>query len=349
VVDGSGNELGFVFRTSPVADDTIGYQGPTDTLVGLDKSRRVIGLRLRKSFDNDPYVRYVRDEDYFLNFFNERSLPELAELDLFEARVEGVSGATMTSLAVAESLVAAAKEMPVVEASTSDDEWLSLEIDARNAGTLAIALLGLIVGFGPAWLRRGVLRRVFQLVVIGGLGLLNGDLISMAVIVGWSSRGVPWQFAPGLVALVALTLLIPMTSREQIYCNHLCPHGALQQLLLKRLPWQLRPGRVANRLLALVPLLLLVAMVVIVVRELPVSLVDLEPFDAWIFKAAGVATIAIAVAGLLASLVVPMAYCRFGCPTGAMLNFIRFNGDSDRWSYRDTAGVGLLVIVAALM
>ena len=57
--------------------------------------------------------------------------------------------------------------------------------------------------------------------------------------------------------------------------------------------------------------------------SLPVSLVDIEPFDAWVFRVAGWATITVAIVGLVASLFVPMAYCRYGCPTGALLKFLQ--------------------------
>ena len=80
----------------------------------------------------------------------------------------------------------------------------------------------------------------------------------------------------------------------------------------------------------------------------PVSLVAIEPFDAWHGWIAGAATISIFVAGLLAALVEPMAYCRLGCPTGAVLDYLRFHGSSDRWTRRDTAALGLLVLAIGL-
>ena len=82
--------LGYVFRTSPSADNLVGYQGATDTLVMLDADENVLGIQLRNSFDNEPYVGYVKEEEYFLNLFNDRTLAEVATLNLFEARVEGV-------------------------------------------------------------------------------------------------------------------------------------------------------------------------------------------------------------------------------------------------------------------
>ena len=56
VMDDTGRALGSVFRTSPAADATIGYQGPTDTLVALSREDKVLGILIRNSYDNEPYV-----------------------------------------------------------------------------------------------------------------------------------------------------------------------------------------------------------------------------------------------------------------------------------------------------
>jgi hypothetical protein len=74
----------------------------------------------------------------------------------------------------------------------------------------------------------------------------------------------------------------------------------------------------------------------------------LEPFDAWLIRVAGWGTITVAVVGLIASLFVPMAYCRYGCPTGALLKFVRYAGHGDTFGRRDTAAL-LLVAAAAVM
>ena len=59
-------------------------------------------------------------------------------------------------------------------------------------------------------------------------------------------------------------------------------------------------------------------------------------------------TIALAVGGLVASLFVPMAYCHYGCPTGALLNFIRARGRADRFGRADVAALLLVALAAAL-
>jgi NosR/NirI family nitrous oxide reductase transcriptional regulator len=362
VLHEKGMRQGRVLRTSPAADNVTGYQGPTDTLIAFDdesgRAPQIIGIRLRSSFDNeDPdnpgsdYVGYVRNDDYFLSSFNGKTLAELAALDLVEAQVEGVSGATMTSMAVAEGLVAAARSAELERTSTKPEVLASfppgqtIHFTWRSVATVVLVLIGVF----PGLIRRGKSRRVLQLAVIVLLGIVNGDLVSQAVLIGWAQHGVPWRLAPGLVVVVASALLVPMVTRQQPYCHHLCPHGAVQQILIHRVRWQWKVPRRLHLALSAMPFLLLLAVVVIPMGGLPISLVDLEPFDAWVIGLAGVAAATIAIVGLVASLFVPMAYCRYGCPTGALLQFLRFHGRRDRFSIQDAAAILLAIVAAAFV
>jgi hypothetical protein len=45
---------------------------------------------------------------------------------------------------------------------------------------------------------------------------------------------------------------------------------------------------------------------------------------------------------------VPLAYCRFGCPTGALLNYLRLQGPGDRFGRRDVAALTLLALAVGL-
>ena len=60
------------------------------------------------------------------------------------------------------------------------------------------------------------------------------------------------------------------------------------------------------------------------------------------------ATITIALVGLAASLVVPQAYCKYGCPTGAVLELVRSHGRADRFNRRDAIAALLLAIATVL-
>ena len=352
VLGGAGEALGRIYRSSPHSDNLVGYGGPTDVAVGVDPGGRVIGMMVHGTYDTEKYVGWVLEEAAFMKMFNGKTMEEIAGFDLEQNEVEGVSGATMTSMTMAEAVLAMAKaEVQGTPgegiAALHTESWTVSEIGSRGIGTALVVAFGLVMAFtrlrGVRWL-----RICFQLVLIGYLGLINGDLISQALLVGWAQNGWAWRFAPGLLLLVAAALLVPLVAGKQVYCHQLCPHGAAQQLVKNWLPKRFRIG-VPKRLsivLRLVPFLLLILVIVVGVRQLAFNLVSIEPFDAYLIQVAGWATITIAVVGLVAALFVPMAYCRYGCPTGAMLTFLWAGGRADKFSRRD--GLALICLLLAI-
>lgn len=350
VFDERGERLGAFVRSSPAGDDILGYQGPTDTLILLGLDGYVKGLTIRGSFDNtepEDFVGYVRDElrhdDYFESLFVGKSLEELAQLDPEEAGIEGVSGATMTSMSIAYALPRAAKSA----VTPKEPPQPMFVFSWRDTGTIVVLAFALVLTFSKLRRLRWV-RIAFQIVLVVYLGFMNGDMISQTLIVGWAQSGMPWRLAPGLVLLTLAALAVPLLSKKQPYCHHICPFGAAQQLVKNRLPWRVRLPRRLSKLLHLIPALLLLLVIFAAFLHLPIDLAGIEPFDAFLFRIAGWATLTIAGVGLVASAFVPMAYCRFGCPTGSLLNYFRYNARSDRITHRDIFAVLLLAIAIVI-
>jgi polyferredoxin len=77
------------------------------------------------------------------------------------------------------------------------------------------------------------------------------------------------------------------------------------------------------------------------------NLANWEGFDAWLWRSAGIATITIAIVGLIASIFSPLAYCKFGCPTGALFKFLRKSSGAKQFSLRDLIS-GILCLAAFL-
>lgn len=353
VLDSRRDRLGYMQRTSPSSDNVVGYQGPTDSLIAFDASEQIIGIAVGESYDNEPYVGYVRTDKYFRKLFNGQTLKDLAQTDWEAAEIEGVSGATMTSQAVAKGIIAAATaqfERQSTRSSTPAQQPTNPAFfrltSRRDMSTIGLALLGVVFAF-TRWKRTRWLRVLFQILLIGWLGLVNGDMLSQAMWVGWAQSGVPFSNALGLVCLTGVALILPITTGKNVYCAHICPHGAVQQLLRNRLPSRLRIPRRFESMLRWLPVSLLAWVVIVAILHLPFSLVDIEPFDAWLWPITGVAALSVAIIGLVASLFIPMAYCRYGCPTGKLLDYLRATSCS-RWTRRDTAGMVLLIIAVAL-
>ena len=343
ILDINGTKLGQTGRSSPHADQIIGYQGPVDSLLVFDTNGSLTGMKIRSSFENEPYADYPNDDAYFASLFTGRSISQLADMNLTEEEVEGVSGATMTSMAMAEGIVKTAtiweqEKLLNQEAKKSFINW-----KARDYGSLAVILLAGFVAFN----KRGktkFFRVSLQVLLVCYLGLVNGDILSQALFAGWAQSGVPWERAPILALLTLAALLVPMTTGKAFYCHQLCPHGAAQQWMRKFRKNPVRLPKKLDGILKFLPVGLLGLVVIFAFTASAREVAILEPFDAYVWEVAGGITIAIALLSLVASAFVPMAYCRYGCPTGAMLKLFEFGKNDQGWSRRDYFSFALLVL-----
>ena len=146
----------------------------------------------------------------------------------------------MTARAIADGIKR--RSMSEVAAQASP-RWRPKPRDCALAGVIAGALVMSFTSLrGHRWS-----RIAWQLLLVGYVGMVNHDLLSLALLGGWAANGLALKAAPGLVLLAAAALLVPWTTRRQLYCHQICPHGAARQLLggLRRLlhSWSHRQGR----------------------------------------------------------------------------------------------------------
>lgn len=343
VLDAKGTRLAIATRTSPVADAIVGYKGPTDVLMLLSPDAKTLrSIRVRKSFETKRYLGYVTGDDYFMRLFDGKSVDQLSQLDFEKEKIEGVSGATQTSWALAEGLKQRANRL-LLDLREQAPAYAKIRWRWQDTGHLVVILSALLMAFtrlrGQAMARN--LHHLF-LVIYGGFWV--GELLSQGLFVGWARHGVPWKNAPGLVLLGVVALTAPIFTRRQLYCHQICPHGALQQLLMKRIKWQWTPPPRVAKALEKVPYALLLVVLFVAITRVSFDLNGIEPFDAYLFTIAGAAAILIALIGLVFSLFTPMAYCKYGCPTGALFKLLRSSGEADRFGLRDWGALGALAL-----
>lgn len=354
IEDSQRQILGTLIRTGPLCDTVIGYQGPTEVLMRYNESGLVTDLILGESFDNQPYVNYVKQEASFWRKFKGRSLESLAQLDLYEEMIDGVSGATMTSIAVAETIRDASaalmehrQQVAQAEAAQLDtgdvaSRKLRWNWSATELITAGLAMAALI--WSRSRLRgRRIPRLLWQLTCLLLLGLVCGNLLSVALWGGWTRGGVPWRLAPGLATLVAVSILAAAVSKGNLYCDHLCPHGILQQWIRprrsRRLWWPLQ------QTLRLSALGVIAVTLLGIVIPLAINLAWLEPFDAYAVRVGVSFSLVLWAASLLLARLQSMAYCRHACPTGKLLDYVRRDASRHRITLVDCA---LLAGVAAI-
>jgi len=339
-VDANGNALGQVGRTSPHADEIIGYQGPIDVLLVLENNGSLKAMQMRSSFENEPYANYPNDDYYLPSLFVGRSIPQLADMNETADQYEGVSGATMTSQAMAKGIVETARQWEAEQKrSEAKQEWVVWGVS--ETGSLGVILLAGFVAFT----KRGktkFFRRSLQILLVCYLGLVNGDILSQSLFAGWAQNGIPWERAPILALLTLAALLVPMTTGKAFYCHQLCPHGAAQQWMGKLRKPSFRLPVKLGKFLETIPFVLLILVLFVAITSSSFPLANLEPFDGYVWEVAGGIAIAILLISLIASAFVPMAYCRYGCPTGAVLKLFEFGPLDNGWNRRDYFSFALL-------
>lgn len=343
VLDARGERIGYALRTMPEAAGIIGYAGWTDTLLVLDTRHRVVGMRVRSTQDTKEHVfEKVAIDEPFMTRLDGLTWDEVASREA-QVGFDDVAGASLSSMAIANGIhhrfrasqLAAEAPPPAVRFG-----W-------QDAGVVAV--LGVACVFTFTRLRRRMwLRRAFQLVLIGYLGFANGQILSQSLMAGWAASGVPWRLAGGLVLMLAAALVVPWATRRQLYCTQVCPHGAAQELLGRASRWRVRISGGLDRGLRWLPPLLIMLVIFVAMFGLSIDPADVEPFVAYQIFLASWVSISIAVAGLVASAFVPMAYCKYGCPTGYVLSFVRSHGKADGFGRQDVAAGAMVVVVAAM-
>lgn len=345
VMDSQQQILGFVVRTSPASDSVSGYAGPTECLVAIAPDQeRVLSLKIRKTYDTEEYADRVREDTGYGKLLTRWKVSEWPAVDFEKEHIEGVAGATLTSYAVAEGLK---RRFAKERSSASPQASASSAVSLKDAVLFFIALGALGMSFSSLRGNRWV-RLIWQGMMVIGLGGYLGQFLSLAQFVGWARSGVHWKESPGILALMSVALLVPWATRRQVYCHQICPHGVAQEWLGRfgKLHVRVPPG--VHRVLSWIPGTTLCAAFLGVLLMPSVDLAQWEPFDAWILRGAAGIAVFIALTGLLASLLVPQAYCHYGCPTGALLKFVRSSSSQERFGQKDRIALLLLVVALGL-
>jgi ferredoxin len=200
---------------------------------------------------------------------------------------------------------------------------------------LDVAVLGASLGVAT-WLvlgrrsRRGVVAlSMFSVAYFGfyrkGCVCGIGSLQDVALALGDSGYAVP----AGVLAFFVLPLAFALFA-GRTFCAGVCPHGALQDLVL------LKPVKVPSWLehgLSVLPFVYLGAGVLFAATGSAFIICQYDPFIP-VFRMSGRALMVLAGAGLLVlGLFVGRPYCRFLCPYGALL---KLAGSVAKWRLRVT-------------
>ena len=321
----------FVVSTKPLAKDVQGYGGPVPLKIHI-KDGRVAAVEAEPNAESPDFFNRAKE---LLNHWQNKSVDEaLAE------EVDAVSGATFSSRAIIANMqrgLAYAKQrgqlgeegsVGALETSAppivggEDGSVDALGTSAPPIVALIVVLLGAVV---PLFYNNRRLHLVQLAVNVVVLGLWTGTFVSytlfMRIFAGGVSLSAIGAFAAPLLMLI-VALIYPLAGRSGHYCANICPFGSAQELAGKLSRRKLRITPRVLKLLSVLRNLLWGVLMALLLTGTCTAWIDYELFTAFLYSSASVWVIVLAALFLVLSVWVPRPYCRFVCPTGALVKSV---------------------------
>ena len=318
----------FVVNTKPLAKDVQGYGGPVPLKIHI-KDGRVAAVEAEPNAESPDFFNRAKE---LLNHWQNKSVDEaLAE------EVDAVSGATFSSKAIIANMqrgLAYAKQhgqwgedgsVGALGTSASPIEGGSagaLETSAPPIVALIAVLLGAVV---PLFYNNRRLHLVQLAVNVVVLGLWTGTFVSYTLFLRVFAGGVSLSTIGALAApllMLIVALIYPLAGRSGHYCANICPFGSAQELAGKLSRRKLRITPRVLKLLSVLRNLLWGVLMALLLTGTCTAWIDYELFTAFLYSSASVWVIVLAMLFLVLSVWVPRPYCRFVCPTGALMKSV---------------------------
>lgn len=312
----------FVVNTRVLAKDVQGYGGPVPLKIHIGKDGKLTAIEAEPNAESPSF--FDRAKELFSRWQGKTIDEAMAE------DVDAVSGATFSSKAIIRNVqrgLAYAKQHGLADGGKGAQEE-SAERTVATGWTLGsiVALIAVLLGaVVPLFTNNRRLHLVQLVVNVVVLGLWTGTFVSYTLFLrlfagGVSLSAIGTLAAPLLMLIVAL--LYPLAGRSGHYCAHVCPFGSAQELAGKLSRRKLRITPRVLRVLTALRNLLWGVLMALLLTGTCTAWIDYELFTAFIYSSASVWVIVLAMLFLVLSVWVPRPYCRFVCPTGALLKSV---------------------------
>lgn len=293
-----------------------GFAGPIHLLLGVDREGVLRGVRYLDSGETPSYIAGI--EPWLAGLAG----ADLAQGPLSLERFDAMTGATVTSRAVLETINAAAgrateaafgRALPASQGPppAAEPPW----------GLYATAILLLI--FFPVYLSGSEpARLLYQIAVLGVLGVWLNTLVTEVDLVNLSlgRAGTPAEHPQRwlLLGFAGATALL----FGQVWCGYVCPFGALQELISRlgrRVGLRVYPERSLEQRLRYLKFILLAFVLIAVWVTGQGVWATFDPMQHLFAAHLSGWMLGLAALVLIASLFHYRFWCRYFCPLGAFL------------------------------
>lgn len=312
----------FVVNTRVLAKDVQGYGGPVPLKIHIDKDGKLTAIEAEPNAESPSF--FDRAKELFSRWQGKTIDEAMAE------DVDAVSGATFSSKAIIRNVqrgLAYAKQHGLADGGKGAQKE-SAERTVATGWTLGsiVALIAVLLGaIVPLFTNSRRLHLVQLAVNVVVLGLWTGTFVSYTLFLRIFAGGVSLSAIGALAApllMLIVALIYPLAGRSGHYCANICPFGSAQELAGKLSRRKLRITPRVLKLLSVLRNLLWGVLMALLLTGTCTAWIDYELFTAFLYSSASVWVIVLAALFIVLSVWVPRPYCRFVCPTGALVKSV---------------------------
>lgn len=309
-LDANQKEIGYV-----TLGEANGYGGPLVTAVGIDLTGKILNTIIIEGKETPSYLEEVFKQGFLDNFKGASvDSPFVLEVDL-----DGISGATISSRAIAKAVRQAAH--------STGQEQLNLEIkeigDPWNFGLPEVSVI--LLFFSALAFSIFSKKPKFRFAILACSVIILGFWLNRPISLAYLT-GAILGFFPSLrenllwYLILFAGMSLPLLTGKNIYCFWLCPFGGLQEIINKLCGVKYRL-KIAEGFRYIRYLLLWLGIFLVIAANNPTK-GNIEPFST-IFGFKGTTFEWIKLIAVLVLAVFSYRFwCRYFCPVGALLDLL---------------------------
>jgi hypothetical protein len=303
IFDQSAKLLGYAFAYKGEQ----GYGGRVPLFTFTNEDDVIQGIVLGKHFESNEYLSEVVEKGILTKWNG------ISRSQVNHVTIDAVSGATITSQAIITG----------VQNSASGQQFTPPFKFATFDNLAALFLLTILTFacFFPKKIMK--YRTVLQMLTVVVFGFWLGQFLSFVQIINWLSGGMNWQIHFILLLVLALSVGIPVIFGKAFYCTWVCPFGAAQELCGKVGGRKIQLPTKAAKVLKPLRERLFIVLLILLWTGFAFDVTLVEPFSAFSVTTVSYWMLGFASVFLIVSMFIPKAWCRFFCPTGFVLEWIR--------------------------
>lgn len=308
-----------VVNTKALAKDVQGYGGLVPLKIHI-KDGKVAAVEAEPNAESPDFFNRAKT---LFNHWQNKSVDEAMRVE-----VDAVSGATFSSRAIIANMQRGLAYAQKHGLSDADNSAADDEAGAAAGWTIGgvVALIAVLLGaVVPLFSNNHRLHLVQLAVNVVVLGLWTGTFVSYTLFLRIFAGGVSLSAIGALAApllMLIVALIYPLAGRSGHYCANVCPFGSAQELAGKLSRRKLRITPRVLKLLSVLRNLLWGVLMALLLTGTCTAWVDYELFTAFLYSSASVWVMVLAALFLVLSVWVPRPYCRFVCPTGALVKSV---------------------------